>query len=92
MIAIAVFTEPTSDNACEFLTDGIHIENISSDDYLDKNDFDYLEEAIQNIEMDKYKSDEWYQLTFKRQFEDDGSGARRFDWFELIESIKITQH
>ena len=90
MIAIAIFTEPISDNTCTFLIDDIHIENISSEDYLDKDDFNYLEEAINEIDMSKYRANEWYQLTFIRKNEDDDSGAMRFGWFELIESILVT--
>ena len=37
MIAVTVFTEKTEKH-CDFLTDDIKVENISSEDYFDKQD------------------------------------------------------
>jgi len=92
MIAVAVFTEPTSENACGFLLDDIHIENISSEDYLSKEDFDYLELALSEFDMKNLKAYEWYQLTFKRYYEDYGEGGIHFSGFEFMEIIKVTQY
>ena len=63
---------------------------VTAEEYLDKDDFNYLEEAINEIDMSKYRANEWYQLTFIRRKEDYDSRAMRFCWFELIESILVT--
>ena len=49
-----------------------------------------MEDCVANLDTDNYKPNEWYQLTFKRVYEDDGS-ARNVLWFELIESLIVTQ-
>ena len=90
MIAITVFTDETK-NHCDFLTDDIKIENISSEDYFDKQDWEIMEDCVANLDTNNYKPNEWYQLTFKRVYEYDGSGARNVLWFELVESLIVTQ-
>ena len=92
MIAVTIFTEPTSDTTCEFLEDSMRIENISSEDFLEKEDWDILEECIMNLDTDNYKADEWYQVTFKRNYSDDGSGQLSVLWFDFIEKIIVTQN
>ena len=89
MIAISVFTEEI-ENECSFLTDDIKIENISSEDYFEKYDFDILENCVANLDTENYKYGEWYQLTLKRVYEDDGSGSRNVLDFELVESLICT--
>lgn len=43
-----------------------------------------------DIETENLKGEEWYQFTFKRVYEDDGSGQKNDLWFDLVESIIIT--
>ena len=89
---IAIISGTTEVDNEIILNDNIEVSNISYDDSLSRYDFDYLHEAVSNIETKNLEPDEYYQFTFKRKYEDDGSGQMVFDWFELIETIKVTQN
>ena len=85
-----MFTHQTTNGEIVWEEGDLTIENISSDDYLKKSDFDYLYESVCNLDTDKLKNEEWYQFTFKRVWEDDGSGANNCLRFDLVESLIVT--
>lgn len=91
MIVITMFTHQTTNGEIVWEEGDLTVENISSDDYLKKSDLDYLFEAVENLPTENLKKDEWYQFTFKRVWEDDGSGAKNDLWFDLVEHLIVTQ-
>ena len=92
MIAVEMFTHETTSGGIVFEEGDLRIVNISKDDWLAPSDIDLLIEATMNLDTDVLKLGEWYQFTFKRVYDDDGSGARNDLWFDLMESIIVTRN
>lgn len=59
------------------------------DDCLDAFDWECLNNAIMELDTDGMKWEEYWRLTFKRQYQDDGSGYRRELYYELVSSEQI---
>lgn len=89
MIATTIYTHQ-AEGKIVFEENDFSIVNISSEDWILPSDIDLLIESIMDLDTENLKSEEWYQFTFKRVYEDDGSGAKNALWFDLVESIIIT--
>ena len=90
MIYVEIYTHVSvKDGPIYFEENDLRISSIGDNEILIKNDFDKLWESINEIETKYLKSDEWYMLSFKRRWEDDGSGSYSQCWFELVETRLI---
>ena len=68
----------------------IRIVNIVHNWYIVKEDFDKIEEAIENLDTDGLHPQTWYRFKMLPKNEDDGSGTFRTDWYEIISTEMIS--
>lgn len=54
----------------------------------------YLQKVIFELENDfpMLARDEWYTCKMKRRYADDGSGAMRFDGYDIVSIRSCTKH
>ena len=90
MITVEIFSHQTINGKIVFEKGDFRIVSISPDDMIIKSDFDALKIATFDLDTDDLKSNEWYQFTFKRVYEDDESGSMNRLWFELVETVLMT--
>jgi hypothetical protein len=91
MIILTIYLHHNSiENVSQFEEDSFIIEDLI-DDTIDFGDWSLLNEAILEVDTSEMKNEEWYKLTFKRQYEDDGSGYRGILWFELCDSVQLNR-
>lgn len=90
MIYVEVYTHSSViDGSISFEESDLRVSSIRDNETLVKKDFDKLWESVNEIETKDLKSEEWYLLGFKRNWEDDGSGSHNQCWFELVEETLI---
>lgn len=90
MIYVEVYTHSSViDGSISFEESDLRVASIRDNETLVKKDFDKLWESVNEIETKDLKSEEWYLLGFKRNWEDDGSGSHNQCWFELVEKNLI---
>ena len=90
MIYVEVYTHSSViDVSISFEESDLRVSSIRDNETLVKKDFDKLWESVNEIETKDLKSEEWYLLGFKRNWEDDGSGSHNQCWFELVEKTLI---
>lgn len=90
MIYIEIYTHSSViDGLISFEEFDLKVSLIGEMETLVKKDFDKLWESVNEIETKDLKSEEWYLLGFKRNWEDDGSGSFSQYWFELVETALI---
>ena len=90
MIYVEVYTHSSViDGSISFEESDLRVSSIRDNETLVKKDFDKLWESVNEIETKDLKSEEWYLLGFKRNWEDDGSGSHNQCWFELVEKTLI---
>ena len=90
MIYVEVYTHSSvNDGSISFEESDLRVSSIIDNETLVKKDFDKLWESVNEIETKDLKSEEWYLLGFKRNWEDDGSGSHNQCWFELVEKTLI---
>ena len=90
MIYVEVYTHSSViDGSISFEESDLRVSSIRDNETLVKEDFDKLWESVNEIETKDLKSEEWYLLGFKRNWEDDGSGSHNQCWFELVEKTLI---
>jgi len=90
MITVEIFSHQTTNGKIIFEEGDFRIVSITPDDMIIKSDFEALEIATFDLDTDDLKPNEWYQFTFKRVYEDDGSGSMNRLWFEWVETILMT--
>ena len=90
MIYVEVYTHSSViDGSISFEESDLRVSSIRDNETLVKKDFDKLWESVNEIETKDLKSEEWYLLGFKRNWEDDGNGSHNQCWFELVEKTLI---
>ena len=90
MIYVEVYTHSSViDGSISFEESDLRVSSIRDNETLVKKDFDKLWESVNEIETKDLKSEEWYLLGFKRNWEDDGSGSHNQCWFELVQKTLI---
>lgn len=90
MIHVEIFTHSNVvDGSISFEEGDLRITSIGKNELIVKSDFDKLLESVMDIETKDLKPEEWYSFGFKRNWEDDGSGAYNQCWFELVETSLI---
>ena len=83
-----VIVEAWSDNGL----DDVRVVGIKNDFYIVESDFDKIETSVKDYENDQLLDNEWYRLELAPRHEDDGSGAMRIDWYEVIKVGCVTEH
>jgi len=83
-----VIAEAWSDNGL----DDVRVVGIKNDFYIVESDFDKIETAVKDYEDDQLLDGEWYRFELAPRNEDDGSGAMRLDWYEVIKVECVTEH
>jgi hypothetical protein len=83
-----VIAEAWSDNGL----DDVRVVGIKNDFYIVESDFDKIETAIKDCIDDQMLDGEWYRFELVPRNEDDGSGAMRLDWYEIIKVECVTEH
>ncbi len=66
--------------------DDIRITGLHECYYIVESDFSKVEEALGEVDCTELLNTEWYEFKLKPKYEDDGSGAQRMDWYEIVET------
>jgi len=90
MITVEIFSHSTKNGKIVFEEGDFRVVSISKDDRVSKSDFEALEIATFDLDTENLKPDEWYQFTFKREYEDYGIGSINRLWFECVETLLMT--
>lgn len=83
-----VIAEAWSDNGL----DDVRVVGIKNDFFIVASDFDKIEEAVKNCEDEQLLDCEWYRFELAPRNEDDGSGAMRLDWYEVVKIECVTDN
>ena len=58
------------------------------DHSITRSDFDLIEIALGDMDCSKLNEMEWYEIVLEPKWEDDGSGQKCLDWYE-IKTVKV---
>ena len=68
----------------------VRVIGITNDFYIVQSDFSRIEEAIGDYDNSSLIDGCSYRFTLKPMYEDDGSGAMRLDWYDIVEFENVT--